>query len=321
MLSEQDFFEKQVIFLITKNGEKLSINNDNVIITNRDGEIIHTASCYRLFALFIIGNITLTNVLIQRAKKFGFAIIFMTSSFRPYQTISSFAQANVLLRKNQYSYTDITAAKALIKNKIRNQKTLLNTLRHKSEAQKDAVKTLAEYEVKLQDCKDVYQIMGIEGSASRVYFKNYFNNFLWTARKPRVKYDMLNALMDIGYTILFCYIEAVMSIFGFDSYVGILHKQFYMRKSLVCDLVEPFRVIIDSCIRKGINLKQFKPEDFEIINEKWLLKYKKASEYNGVFIKEILKYRQEIFLYVRGFYRSFMKNTLNTTFPNWEYHL
>ena len=33
-------------------------------------------------------------------------------------------------------------------------------------------------------------------------------------------------------------------------------KEFYMRKSLVCDLVEPLRPIIDQQVKKSINLKK-----------------------------------------------------------------
>ncbi len=40
-------------------------------------------------------------------------------------------------------------------------------------------------------------------------------------------------------------------IYGFDVFCGVLHRQFYMRKSLVCDVIEPFRPIIDLQIRKA----------------------------------------------------------------------
>lgn len=47
-----------------------------------------------------------------------------------------------------------------------------------------------------------------------------------------------------------------------------------MRKSLVCDIMEPFRPIIDWRVRIGINLRQFKEDDFVKINNQWHLDYK-----------------------------------------------
>ena len=46
-----------------------------------------------------------------------------------------------------------------------------------------------------------------------------------------------------------------------------------MRKSLVCDIMEPIRPIIDYEVRKAINLGQCKIDDFEKYDEHWCLKY------------------------------------------------
>lgn len=43
-----------------------------------------------------------------------------------------------------------------------------------------------------------------------------------------------------------------------DVYCGVLHTMFYMRKSLVCDVMEPFRAIVDEQVKKSLNLGQFK---------------------------------------------------------------
>lgn len=318
MLSINDFAQKQILFLATIDGQKLSFRNDNVIVKDPEGNIICQTTCYRLFAIFIIGHITITSGLIERAKKFGFAIILMTRAFRPYQTISAFAEGNTILRKNQYSYNGIEVGKLLIKNKVHNQRYLLSETRNKSDALKNAILCMDTYLLELDECDSIQSIMGIEGSASKVYFRYYFNNVAWKGRKPRVKFDMTNALLDIGYTMLFSYLDALLSIFGFDRYNGILHRQFYMRKSLVCDMVEPFRVIIDKQVKKGINLGQFKEKDFEVLDGKWVLKYKKSSDYGRIFMTEILNHRTEMYIYIRDFYRCFMRGTLEKAFPQWR---
>ena len=160
--------------------------------------------------------------------------------------------------------------------------------------------------------------MGIEGNAARVYFKAYFDNVNWLGRFPRVKPDMINAILDIGYTLLFNFVDVMLAVFGFDRYNGFCHTQFYMRKSLTCDVVEPFRCIIDKQVKKAINLVQFKEEDFDVINGKWVLKWAKNPDYVKVFVPAILQHKKEIYLYVRALYRAFMKNEQIDQFPVWN---
>lgn len=315
MMSANDFNSKQILLLITKEGQKLSFKNENVIITDSNNKIIHQSTCYRLFAIFIVGHITITSGLIQRAKKFGFSIAFLTSSFRLYQLISSTAEANVLLRQKQYQYENLGAAKILISNKIDNQRRLLMQYRDKDDDYKIAISNIDLAREKLNDATSIQSIMGIEGSVSRIYFRLYFNNVIWHGRKPRIKNDMVNTLLDIGYTILFSFLDCVLAVYGFDRYCGILHRQFYMRKSLVCDIIEPFRIIIDKQVKKSINLGQFKEKDFNVYDGRWCLKYEKSSEYSAIFLKAILEYKEEMFLYVREFYRVMLKGDIDEKMP------
>lgn len=318
MLEVTDFIEKQIILMYAREGEKISILNDNVLIKDSEGKIKCQATCYRLFAIFIIGHTTLTTAIIDRAKKFGFVIIFFTSTFRIYEVIGFKRDANTLLHRKQYEYDSIDIAKHLTKNKINNQATLLRKIRAKSQSIKDAILKLDKYAEELRAANSLHELMGYEGSASRVYFKALFYEFSWHSRKPRIKNDYINSLLDIGYTVLFAYVEAILYIYGFDVYCGVMHTEFYMRKSLVCDLMEPFRTIIDAQIRKSLFLGQFKKEDFIEDNYRFVLEFKKSSEYVAVFLSAILKYKKEIFLYIRQYYRSFMKRESTDKFPVFE---
>ena len=198
MLSVNDFTHKQIIILCTREGQKLSFKNDNVVIRDSEDKIIKQVTCYTLFAIIIIGHITITSGLIQRAKKFGIGIVFLTDSFRPYQTISAFADGNTILRRNQYEYEGVNAAITVTKNKVRNQRALLMNVRNKHDDLKEAIAILDRYIANLDNCDSIQSIMGVEGSASKLYFKHHFNDVNWKGRKPRIKFDMTNALLEIG---------------------------------------------------------------------------------------------------------------------------
>ncbi len=111
----------------------------------------------------------------------------------------------------------------------------------------------------------------------------------------------------------------MLNIYGFDTYCGVLHKQFYMRKSLSCDLIEPFRIIVDIQVRKSVNLKQFVKEDFEINNLSYRLKWDCNKKYVSILLSAILEHKNEIFIYIQSYYRAFIKSKRTEEFPiyNW----
>lgn len=64
MLNANDFNKKQIIFLIPKDGDKLTFSNDNIVVKDKNGKIKYQSTCYRLFMLCIVGNVSITSGLI-----------------------------------------------------------------------------------------------------------------------------------------------------------------------------------------------------------------------------------------------------------------
>lgn len=316
MISTKDFEHKQILFVLLEEGEKVSFKNDNIIILNKEGKIKHQSTCYLLFALFVSGHICVTSGLLERAKKFGFSIIFMSYTLRPYAMLPARAEGNVILRRKQYEYQSFELGAHIISNKIHNQNAVLKKIREKSSELKKVIVTLEvnEKKVLLPDLK-LEEIMGLEGTSARIYFGQLFKDYDWKARRPRVKQDMINCLLDIGYSLLFNLIDGLLEMYGFDTYVGILHREFFNRKSLVCDMVEPFRAIIDNALIKALNLGQCNEKDFFKSQNQWMIGGKKAAPYITIFIHALLERKNEIFLYIQTYYRSFMRNKPVEEYP------
>lgn len=316
MMSLPDFMEKHFLFVFANKGEKLSFSNDNLIVKNNEGKIVHQSTCYRLFAVSIVGNVTVTSGLLQRVEKFGFTLILMNNGFRVYGTWAAKTEGNFLLRAKQYTYSSLSIASYLIRNKIENQKNLLKRTRNKNEQTKKTIKRLEGYVKHLaEENLELKEILGFEGIASREYFKVLFKDCNWTARRPRVKQDPINSLQDTGYTILFNFIESLLNLYGFDVYKGVYHQCFYQRKSLVCDIVEPFRPIIDARIKKAYCLGQIKNEDFTIVNKQYRILGKTGKPYIEWLLREILSYKKPMFLFIQQYYRCFVNERPIEEYP------
>ena len=312
MIDKKDFSYKHIIMVFSLEGDKLSFSNDNLLVTKEDGKVKLEVSLYNIFTIFIVGDLSITTTLIRKIEAYHISIVLATSSFKVYEIICNHNLGNTLLRKKQYEYDSMDLSKAIIENKIKNQIMTIDKIRDSSEDKKRIKNIIVDQLNKIELCNNTQELMGVEGMASRIYFNYIFNGLNWIRRVPRVKSDYINASLDIGYTILFNLIDALLELFGFDTFQGIHHKQYYMRKSLVCDIVEPFRCIVDYQVRRSIRLCQFKEKDFVIKNHQYQLKWEKSIEYTKVFIDSLVKYKEQMFSYIQSYYRFFMnKKSIN----------
>ncbi len=315
MLSYPDFKEKNIVVVFTEEKQYFSFKNDNLIVMDKEDKVVLQTTCYRLLALWVVGHCALSSGLMERSKKFGFPIVLLSFNFRMIGIWNAATEGNFLLRKKQYKYDSWEVGKHLIKNKIENQIRTLKSIRKKTPRCKETIFLLQGYLSQIDDAVALSDIMGIEGIASRIYFEQWFNTLPWKGRKPRAKIDPINVLLDIGYTFLFYMVENMLQLYGFDVYQGIYHRNFYQRKSLVCDLQEPFRCIIDRQIKKAYHLGQIKEEDFRLEKGQYQLVYKKNKEYTRWLLEAILSHKTDLFLYCQKYYRCFIREKPIEEYP------
>lgn len=323
MFTRKDI-ELRTIFVINCIEERnLRVSNGELLLEERvdkaqSMKTLTKMPFQKILALFVIGHITITTPLIEKCQRNGVALVVVKPSLRPVFFWSNPAEANYLLRDRQYHVGDesINIAKGIISNKISNQiKTLMDT-RKKDNLTLAAIESCKTLLTMVVYCCQCSELMGIEGAASKAYFSAFFQSQNWHARRPRTKCDAINATLDIGYTLLFNYIECFLRLFGFDLYVGVLHKLWFKRKSLVCDIMEPFRCVVDKAVRSGFNRKQFSENDFDIKKGEYCLKREKNKEYQKVFFDALIPYKMDVFLYVQSYYRCFMQKKSVTHYPH-----
>ena len=98
VITANDFNKKQIVFVLANEGQKISFRNDNMLIKDSEGKVKMQCTCYRLFIVYIVGHCSITTVLIQRAKKFGFSFVLLTTGFRVYSIIGAEKEGNTLLK-------------------------------------------------------------------------------------------------------------------------------------------------------------------------------------------------------------------------------
>ncbi len=143
----------------------------------------------------------------------------------------------------------------IVSNKILNQARLLEHFGL------DRFNMLLQYlgEVELDDETNR------EGHSAKVYF-----NSLFGLDFSRDKVCDINMALDYGYTIILSAFNRAISSLGYANQLGIKHKNEYNFFNLGCDLMEPFRVIIDEYVyenRERIFDSDYKRDLVQLLNK------------------------------------------------------
>lgn len=158
-------------------------------------------------------------------------------------------QAKWLDEAKQVAWTNI------IINKIKNQAKLLEEIKN------ERYIMLLEY---MQDV-ELDDVTNREGHAAKVYF-----NSLFGLDFTRDKICDINMALDYGYTILLSAFNRTISSLGYINQLGIKHKNEYNFFNLGCDLMEPFRVLIDDYVyqnKERVFDAEYKKDLVQLLNK------------------------------------------------------
>ncbi|MDA3900184.1 MAG: type I-C CRISPR-associated endonuclease Cas1c [Spirochaetes bacterium] len=190
---------------------------------------------------------------------------------------------NVLLRKQQYKFSDSdkessAIAKNIVAAKIKNMRSTLqrHIRNHGDLPTGDIQKTIDKLKrslLLLVKADNLDSIRGYEGEASACYFSNFDNlivsqkeDFFYKKRSKRPPLDRVNALLSFLYSILAHDCRSSLETTGLDVQVGFLHRLRSGRPGLALDLMEEFRsYIADRVVLNLINLKKIKASDFDVL--------------------------------------------------------
>jgi len=151
------------------------------------------------------------------------------------------------------------------------------------------------------------QLRGLEGAAAAAYFSAYRQLFPeslgFTARRRRPPPDPVNALLSLGYTLL--YAESVKSVHaaGLDPFLGYLHEPAHGRESLAADFMEPLRPRIDALVWRLFRDRELRDEHFTRQEGSCLLGKTGRARFYAAYEEEAAALRRWLRLFTHGFIR------------------
>lgn len=220
-------------YVIIRSHCKLSYKNDYMMVHKDVCHRIHLSEIHTV--LIEHTDVTITAYLISKFMEFKINLIFCDEQYDPQGQVVNFYGAHDTSKKfiSQIHWQEEIKNKvwtAIVEQKIRNQRQLLRYLKLDSYNELD--KNLEK--IKINDSTNQ------EAQAAKIYFKSLFGqNF------TREDIIDINHALNYGYTILLGIVNREVVKQGYCTQLGVHHCGPFNYFNLSCDLMEPFRPLVD----------------------------------------------------------------------------
>lgn len=263
---------------------KISYKNRFLVVKqDNDEKYIHLSEIDTIIVDSI--SVSISAYLLKELSDNKINIIFCDDKHNPFGELASYYSRHNTSKKikEQISWKQSDKDKLwskIVKNKIVNQAMMLRKI--------DSDK----YDLILSYVEDVTigDKTNREGHSAKVYF-----NALYGMDFIRNNNDSINAALNYGYAILLSTVNKEIVSNGYLTQLGIHHKNEFNEFNLTCDLMEPFRVIIDSFVYYNKDRELDTNYKLDIVNI-----FNNTYKYSGknYILKDII--------------RMFIKNTLDS---------
>ena len=239
---------------------KISAGGNYLIVRGEELKKIHLSEIYYL--MIASPAVSITGVALCELSRNKVKVIFCDEKHDPYGEFSPYYGSHNCSKKIRqqaaWSKNAMSAVNtALLAKKIENQASLLKKCGFAERAEQ-----LYDYlaEMELDDATNR------EGLAAKVYFNTLFGmGFI------RDENTAVNAALNYGYKVLLSCVNREVAANGCLTQLGINHCNEFNEFNFSCDLMEPFRVVVDECVylNKGRELdKEYKHELVNLLNKR-----------------------------------------------------
>lgn len=234
---------------------KLSVSNNYLIVRNDDVRKIHLSEVYCL--MIACPAVNITGIALYELTRNKIKVVFCDEKRDPYgELIGYYGSHNCAkqLRK-QLGWSGAAmgfVGTEIITQKIRNQAAVLRKYGFDERAS-----MLDGYAAEVVRGDTANR----EGHAAKVYF-----NTLFGMSFTREKDCDLNSALNYGYAVLLSCINREVVACGRLTQLGLTHRNEFNEFNLSCDLIEPFRVLVDEDVFLNRDKPFGKERKFELVD-------------------------------------------------------
>jgi CRISPR-associated protein Cas1 len=246
-----------------------------------------SVSAHKVQSVLVATGVTLSSDVLRLAAEHNIDVVFLDRFGDPYGRFwQNRMGSTAAIRRRQIESADgpegLELVRGWVEAKLRHQAEFLEELAARRAGAEDVFgPALAG----VRDClgrlcglggtidERRATVMGLEGAAGRAYFaclgRLLPEAYRFEVRSRHPAADGFNALLNYAYGVLYSLGEKACICAGLDPFVGFLHTDNYGKKSLVFDLLEPFRTLGDRTVVLLFTGRRVKGEYVEAVPAAW----------------------------------------------------
>jgi CRISPR-associated protein Cas1 len=267
-------------------GTRVGRRGDELVVEPREGEKT-TVKLLNTSQVCLFGNVQVSTQAIQELTDRGVSICYLSAGGWFNAITRGMDHKNVELRQRQFAAAAnpvacLGLARRFVAVKIKNQRTIIR--RNAESPPPHVIDRMRELMNGIDDVGSLESLLGIEGTAARLYFDAFGGlfkpgsdgaprlGFDFDGRNRRPPKDPINALLPLGYALLTKDLTVTLLGVGFDPFLGFYHQPRYGRPALALDVMEEFRpIIVDSVVLSVVNTGAVQAADFVNRGGAWAL--------------------------------------------------
>lgn len=264
---------------VQEQGAQVRRSGERVVVSVR-GEARADVRVLDISQVCLVGNVQISAQALRDLAGRGIPICHFSYGGWFTALTTGLTNKNVELRCRQFEAAanpqrSLELARRFVASKILNCRVLLR--RNHAERPEEALDTLARLAEEARAATSMESLLGIEGTAARVYFSQFKGmlkppqasngelGFDFEGRNRRPPKDPVNALLSYAYALLVKDFTVTLLAVGFDPYLGFYHRPKWGKPALALDMMEEFRPIIaDSVVITVINNGEVTRDDFMV---------------------------------------------------------
>jgi group II intron reverse transcriptase/maturase/CRISPR-associated endonuclease Cas1 len=248
-----------------------------VVLTDQEGGQQHPWS--ELEAVLVFGLARITTGAIGAALQHGVAIHFLggAEGYRgrlvaEHHAIDDLDAALAQRERFADPALQLMLARRLVAARLHNQREVLRQRLRGAGRAASVLDKLAELAGRVEQAESTAALNGLEGSAARIYFGALAPTLPdWAGfekRNRRPPRDPFNALLSLGFTIMYSRTVGLAQAMGFHPRIGFYHQPHGRHAVLASDLMEPFRHLVERTACTVLARRELKTDDFSTDEER-----------------------------------------------------
>lgn len=258
------------VIYVTEQGSYLT-RKDGRLIVSQGGSVQADVPLAHVEQIVAYGNVHLSAPLMTHCLRERVDVCFLSTQGTYRGRLLPEESRDVRTRRAQYERCNsasfaLATARAVVAGKLANQAVFWQ--RRGGEDGRAAASRLAGLRQKALGSESLEALCGLEGAAAALHFRAFARSLPpaleFSGTRDRPARDPINAMLNLGYTLLYNQMLAALYVASLDPYLGCLHQPKAGHAALASDLMEEFRpVLIDSLVGLLVNHKEIAAADFQ----------------------------------------------------------